>query len=85
MKHRMPRGAFGVIIKAALEYVLHILGVARDCHETLLSSQERNGADAGLVRAATRSEVVADPVMQSVTVLDQARKTAQQGPDTWTL
>jgi hypothetical protein len=73
----MPRGSLGVIIEPGLQYVLQVPRVARDGHEALLLGQERNRTDAGLVRATTRAEIVADPVMQAITVVNQARKTAQ--------
>jgi hypothetical protein len=73
MEHSMPRGPLGVIIEPGLQYVLYVFGVARDGHEALLLGQERNRTDAGLVRATTRAEVVTDPVMQAITVLNQAR------------
>ncbi|KAK6260667.1 hypothetical protein SCA6_015141 [Theobroma cacao] len=72
MEHRLPRGTFRVIVETGLEDVLQIPGIARDCHETLLPGQEGDGTNAGLVRAAARAEVVGDPVMHAITVLDQA-------------
>lgn len=77
MEHTLPRGSLGVIIEPGLQYVLYVFRVARDGHEALLLGQERNRTDAGLVRSTARAEVVTDPVMQAITVLNQARKTAQ--------
>ena len=57
--------------------VLEVFGVARDSHQALFSGEEREGADAGLVRAAARAEVVSDPVVHAVGVLDEAREAAQ--------
>lgn len=51
--------------------MLEILGIARDRHETLFSSKKRNGADAGLVRAATRAEIFSDPVVHAVGMMDE--------------
>lgn len=70
MEHGLPRGTFGIIIETRLEDVLQIPGIARDRHETLFSSQEGDGTNAGLVRTAASAEVVGDPVMHAVTVLD---------------
>lgn len=77
MEHGLPRRTFGVIVETRLEDVFQIPGIARDRHETLFPGQERDGTNAGLVRPTASTEVVGDPVMQAVTVLDQARKTAQ--------
>lgn len=73
----LPRGAFWVVVEAKLEDVLEVFGVARDSHQALFSGEEGEGADAGLVRAAARAEVVSDPVVHAVGVLDEAREAAQ--------
>ena len=70
MEHGLPRGTFGIIVETGLENVFQILGIARDRHETLFPGQEGYGTNAGLVRAAARAEVVGDPVMHAITVLD---------------
>lgn len=85
MEHGLPRRTFRVVVEPGLEHVLDVLGIARDGHETLLLCQERHGADTCLVSAATRTEVLSDPVVHTVTLLDQTRKTTQHWPDTWTL
>ena len=63
MEHGVPRGPLRVIVEPGLENVLQILRVARDSHEALLFGEEWNCAGAGLVRAATLAEIVADPVV----------------------
>ena len=73
----LPRGAFGVVVEAELEDVLEVFGVARDGDEALFTGEEGKGADAGLVRAAARAEVVGDPVVHAVGVLDEAREAAE--------
>ena len=85
MKNSLPRRTFRVVIEAGLEHVFNVLGIGRDRHETLLLCQERHCADTCLIRSATRTEVLSDPVVHTVTLLDQTRKTPQYRPDTWTL
>ena len=85
MENGLPRGTFRIVIEAGLEHVFNVLGVASDRHESLLLGQERHCTDTCLIRTATRTEVLSDPVMHTVTLLDQTRKTAQYRPDTWTL
>lgn len=50
--------------------MLKILGVARDSHEALFFGEEGNCTDTGLVCAVTGLEVVGDPVMHSIDVVD---------------
>ena len=55
MKDSMPRGAFGVIVEAGLQYVFQVPGVAGYGDKTLLFGEEGDCTDASLVRAATRA------------------------------
>jgi len=55
MKDSMPRGAFGVVVEAGLQYVLQVPRVAGHSHQTLLFGEEGDCTDASLVRAATRA------------------------------
>lgn len=70
MKRGLPGGALGVIVEPEFENVFEVLGVARDCHETLFLGEEGKCTDAGLVSAATRAEIVGYPIVHAVGVLD---------------
>lgn len=50
-----------------------VLGIARDSHEALFSGEEGEGTYAGLVRTATRAEIVCDPVVHAAGMLDETR------------
>lgn len=70
MKHSLPGRSLGVISEPELENVLQVLGVARDGHEALFPREEGNSADAGLVSAAAGSEVLRNPIVHAIAVLD---------------
>lgn len=77
MEHGLPSGTLGIIIEPVLQDVLHVLWVARDSHEPLLSCQKRDCSDTGLVRAAARAKIVSDPVMHAIGVLDETWQATQ--------
>lgn len=51
MEDSLPHGALRVVFKPGFEYVLKITRVARDSNEALFTCEERDCADASLVRA----------------------------------
>ena len=77
MKDGLPIGTLWVIVEAKLENVLHIPGVACDSDEALFPGEEGDGSDASLVSAATGAEVVCNPIMHAIGVLDEPRKAPQ--------
>lgn len=74
MERGLPLGAFWVVVEARLEDVLEVLWMARDRVEPFLACQEREWDDARLVRcgASPATEVIRDPVVDSIAVPEKA-------------
>ena len=77
MEGGVRRGTLGVVVEAKLEDVLDVVGVARDCREALLPGEEGDGADACAVRTATSTEIVRQPIVHAVGVLEEAWEVTQ--------
>ncbi|URD96381.1 hypothetical protein MUK42_29181 [Musa troglodytarum] len=76
----VPCRALRVVVEPGLEHMLEVARVAGDRHHPLPASEAGDGANAGLVGAAGATEVVRDPLMHALRVLDQAREAAQHRP-----